>query len=90
MDHDEALTTSRELESVRVGTARSESMEVSGAIAHFKDGSDQAAFDRLKSCRFCWFRDPFGHLWRVAVTDASQDRSRRAWSEVRVSMRRVG
>jgi len=90
MDHDETLTTGGGLESVRVGSARSETVTVTGALAEFKDIDAVGSFRALKVCRFCWFRDPFGHLWRVAVTDASEDRNRRAYSEVSVSMRRVG
>lgn len=90
MDHDEAATTGGGLERVRMGAARSETVEVSGALVVPKDAGATSAFRDLKACRFCWFRDPFAHLWRVAVTDASEDRSRRNYTEVSVTMRRVG
>lgn len=70
---------------VRFGGAVSETIKLSGALV-WELGDSLERFDALSRCKWAWFRDPEGHVWRVAVTGASVSRKTKGGAEVSVDM----
>ncbi len=73
---------------VRMGLARSQPVSVSGVL-HEGLPEAEARLLALRGAGYAWFRDPFGHVARVAVSKASYARRDPCVAEVSVEMRRV-
>lgn len=88
MDYSSNLTTARPFEVVHMGEAKSETMSLNGVIVYAL-GDTEEDFEKLKRARFAKMRDPYGHIYEVAIVGATINRTYKHYSEVTVDMRRV-
>ena len=88
IDAEFSRTYGREWDVAHVGRSKSRSVSVDGVVLD-SDSGDAGRFSELIDARFAWFRDGAGHVWRVGVSETSEERTPFGWSSVSVECKVV-